>query len=114
MAGIREVDVNELLRLWNSDMSNTELCLHFGLTGGSLWSIRKKYGLPIRQRVESPDRTRRPDDPTPEELEERAACCRARRASDQQDRDANAGRQAWTLPSYAFNGRDCSFSPMGH
>lgn len=114
MAGIREVDVQELFRLWHSPMTNTELCEHFQITGGSLWSLRVKYALPIRPRVCNRDTQRRPDDPTPEEIAERAAECRARRTKEEKKRMEKMGRTDWELPAFAFNGRDCSFSKMHH
>lgn len=110
MPAARPVDVAELFRLWHSDLTNTELCERLGLTGGSLWSLRKKYGLPIRKRVENPDRQRRPDDPTPEEIAERAAECRARRSKDERERMERSGRQEWRLPSYAFDSSGRAFA----
>lgn len=112
MASIRDINVQELFRLWHSPMTNTELCRHFEINGGSLWSLRKKYGLPPRPRVEVRDTLRRPDDPTPEEIAERAAECRAKRSRQERERNERAGRVRWVLPSYAFNGRDCSFASV--
>lgn len=51
----------------------------------------------------------RPADPTPEEIEERAAWCRAQRNIHEQGRDERAGRVEWRLPHYAYDGRDCAF-----
>lgn len=112
MAGTREVNVQELFRLWHSEMTNTELCEHFQITGGSLWSLRKKHGLPIRPRVTNRDTLRRPDDPTPEEIVERAAECRARRTKEEKRRMEKMGRTEWEMPAYAFNGRDMAFTRM--
>ena len=114
MAGIREVDVQELFRLWHSPMTNTELCEHFRVTGGSLWSLRKKYGLPIRPRVANRDTGRRPEDPTQEEIAERAAECRARRKKEDRARTEKVGRVDWQMPSYSLNVRTLSFSEMPH
>lgn len=114
MASIRDIDVAELFRLWASDMTNTELCRHFGINGGSLWSLRKKYALPVRPRVQVRDTTRRPDDPTPQEIAERAAWCREQRTAQEKARNDRAGRIRWTPPAYAYNGRDCSFTGVSH
>lgn len=104
-----EINVPELFRLWNSTASNTEICLHFGITTGSLWSLRKRYGLPVRPRAAHDDCQRRPDDPTPEEIAERAAECRARRSAQEQARMSRAGRVGWEMPAYTYDGRDCAF-----
>ena len=114
MAGIREVDVQELFRLWHSPLTNTELCEHFRVTGGSLWSLRKKYGLPIRPRVANRDTGRRPEDPTQKQIAERAAECRARRKKEDRARTEKVGCVDWQMPSYAFNVRNFSFSETPH
>lgn len=112
MAGIREVNVPELFRLWNSEMTNTELCEHFQITGGSLWSLRKKYALPQRPKVANRDTQRRPEDPTPEEIAERAAECRAKRTKEEKARMEKLGRTEWDIPAFAYNVRNASFSEM--
>lgn len=112
MASIRDIDVQELFRLWHSPMTNAELCKHFEINGGSLWSLRKKYALPARPHAVVRDTLRRPDDPTPEEIAQRAAECRAKRSAQEKARNARAGRVRWELPAYAYNGRDCSFASV--
>jgi len=114
MARMRDVDVAELFRLWNTDMTNTELCEHFQITGGSLWSLRKKYALPIRPKVTRRDTLRRPEDPTPEEIAERAAECRAKRCKEEKARNEKIGRTDWEMPAFVFNGRDMAFTRMSH
>jgi hypothetical protein len=109
---MRDVDVQELFLLWNSEMTNTELCEHFQITGGSLWSLRVKHKLPIRPRVVHRDTQRRPKDPTPEEIAERAAEQRARRCKEEQARMEKMGRTEWEMPAYAFNSRDFSYTRM--
>lgn len=113
MASIRGINVPELFRLWNSDMTNTELCEHFQITGGSLWSLRKKYGLPQRPRVTHRDTLRRPEDPTPEEIVERAAEMRARRSAEEKKRMEKAGRTRWEMPLYSV-GRDFVITGVAH
>lgn len=114
MAGIRDVDVPELFRLWNTSMTNIELCEHFQIAVGSLWSLRRRHGLPQRPRSARTDTHRRPSDPTPEQIAERAAWCRARRSSQDNARSEQAGRVGWELPAYAFDGRECSFKRVAH
>lgn len=114
MAGSRDVNLAELFRLWHTPMKNVELCKHFGITSGSLWALRKKHGLPIRPRESRDDTNRRSDDPTPEEIAERAAWCRSQRTVQERARMERDGRVGWEMPAYSFNGRDCSFSGVPH
>ena len=103
------MDVKELFRAWHSSMSNSELCRHLRVTSGTLWSLGKKYGLPHRGTLPGGKRTQQVD-PTPEEIAERAAECRARRPVEEQARDEAAGRCRWEMPCYAFSRRDLAFS----
>jgi hypothetical protein len=111
MAGAsRQIDEKEFVRLWFSESSLAEICETLGITGGSLWHLQNKHGLPARGRPR--DTQRRPDDPTPEEIEERAAECRKKRTKEEQARNAQIGRVAYEIPAFAFNGRDASFRRM--
>ena len=70
MAAIN-IDVPELFRLYNDfTIPTTELCRMLNISNGSLHRLRMRYGLPLRPAQPS---NMRHDDPTPEEIEERAA-----------------------------------------
>lgn len=106
------VNVPELFRLYHDfTIPTTELCRMLGISNGSLHRLRVQYGLPLRPKRPA---NIRHEDPTPEEIAERAAWCRARRSAEEKARSERAGRVRWEMPAYAFNGRDCSFSAMSH
>lgn len=84
-----------------------EVCRRLGVTRSKLFGLRKRYGLPPRPKNKSNERH---VDPTPEEIAERAAECRARRSPTEKARMERAGLTRWELPSYAYDGRSCSFS----
>lgn len=107
------VDVAKLFRLHaDTNLTTAEVCDGLGITRNQLYALQKKYGLAKRSIEQTAQR--RHDDPTPEEIAERAAWCRARRSADERRRDENRGRVRWNLPSYTYNGRDCSFSASVH
>jgi hypothetical protein len=84
----------EFRMLWSrSHLSRTDLAVHFGCSVSSIDTMRVALGLPRRK-----SNRRRPTqtvpDPTPEELEERKAECRARHyAERRQEPDAQTCRE---------------------
>lgn len=98
----------ELYRVYNDfSIPTVEVCRILGVTRSQLFFIRKRHGLPPRPRAKT---TVRLADPTPEEIAERAAECRARRTPAEKARMERAGCTRWELPSYVYDGRSCSFS----
>jgi len=111
MAGAaRRIDEKEFVRLWFSDASLAEICETLGITGGSLWHLQNKHRLPARGRPR--DTQRRPDDPTPEEIEQRAAECREKRTKEEQARNERIGRIDYAIPAFAYHCRSGSFREM--
>ena len=112
MAGAsKQFDEKEFVRLWYSEASLAEVCETLGITGGSLWHLQSKLGLPARGRPR--DTQRRPGDPTPEEIKERAAECRKKRTKEEQARNDRIGRIDYEIPAFAYNCRNGSFREMG-
>lgn len=66
------VDVPELWRLWHSEITRVELAKRLGVAQSTLCELQSRYGLPKRRRVGSVPI----NDPTPEEIAERARECR--------------------------------------
>jgi hypothetical protein len=66
--------VPELFRLWaNSDLTRAEVARLLGVTAGQLTKLASRHGLGPRGRQH---RAFSMDDPTPEQIAERAAQCR--------------------------------------
>ncbi len=108
MAGAaKKIDEKEFVRLWFSDASLAEVCETLGITGGSLWHLQNKHALPVRGRPR--DTTRRPDDPTPEQIKERAAECRKKRSKEERARNEQTGRVAYEIPAFAYHCHSGSF-----
>jgi hypothetical protein len=106
------IDVPELFRLYNDfTIPTTELCRMLNISNGSLHRLRMRYGLPLRPAQPS---NMRHDDPTPEEIEERAAECRARRSEAEKARGERAGRVGWQIPSYSCDGHDFVYVGAAH
>ena len=74
------LDVALLFQLWNSDMVKAEICQRLGVSVSHLSVLAKRHHLPKRRPVKCQSDV----DPTPEEIEERAAECRARRVHSEQ------------------------------
>lgn len=105
------VDVPQLYRLWYSDLKGPEVCAALGISDSSLQRLRVRYKLPARTHIGGPKGNRHMVDPTPEEIEERAAIERAK-WSPEEERRRRVGAIAnrVELRQYAFNGRHCAFN----
>lgn len=68
----------EFRRIWEAgELSRTDMAVHFGCSVSSIDNLRASLGLKKRKR--SPWRVKQVvPDPTPEEIAERAAECKAR------------------------------------
>jgi hypothetical protein len=104
----RKVDVPELFRLWASDMSDDDVCISLRIVRATMTKLARQYGLPPRLHAKA-DPLRRPDDPTPEEIAERAAIERSRWTPDEEARRAVGGRRVVEVAKYSFDGRQCAF-----
>jgi hypothetical protein len=98
-----KVDVKKLFSLWQTEKTTTEISSELGITKSALYSVARRYALPRRTALvrRSPDRM---TDPTPEELEAKAA--EIRRGWSREEREkrmVGPGRRRWTIPQFAFN-----------
>ncbi len=104
----RKVNVPELFRLWASDMSDDELCISLRIVRATMSKLASRYGLPPRYHAKG-DPQRRPDDPTPEEIAERAAIERSRWTPEEEQRRAVGRCGVLEVTNYVFDGRQCAF-----
>ena len=74
MPTMKPIDVPLLFRLWAEGLPNDEIARRLGCAPGSLAKLRRVYRVPKRPRPEKPT-----NDPTPDEIRDRAAYCRAMR-----------------------------------
>lgn len=103
----RKVNVPLLFRLWFSDMSDDDLCIEMRIVRATMTRLAKRYGLPQRLHAKG-DPHRRLDDPTEEEIAERAAIERSRWTPEEEKRRA-VGRSSVEIQSYVYDGRQCAF-----
>lgn len=89
-------DVPKLFAMWNDEaLTRTEIARGLGLTDKQLDAMASRYGLgPRGQRYRPPASS----DPTPEEILERAAWCRARRPTAEEDKRVEI--RAYTYDSH--------------
>lgn len=104
----RKVDVPNLFRLWASDISDDELCIALRIVRATMTRLARRYGLPPRLHAKG-DTQRRPDDPTPEEIVERAAIERSRWTPEEEERRAVGRGRRVEVTNYSFDGRQCAF-----
>jgi hypothetical protein len=92
-------------------MPVAEICRQLGgISQSHLYSLAKRHKLPGREKFYA----NHEDDPTPEEIAERAAEVR-RSWPDGEAERRMVGRlrqQAWTPPSFSFNGRHAAFDSI--
>jgi len=62
-----------LFDMWNAGAAVKEIAAALGVSVSAVYSLRHQYGLPKRERIFA-----FPDDPTPEQIAERARECRER------------------------------------
>lgn len=114
MGSIVGISAQEFFRVHNAMETSREICTHFGITSRQLHVLRLRYGLPVKTKQTPRVSHNRRDDPTAEEIEQRAAECRAKRTAAEKARMARAGRVRWSLPAYSFSPRDHAFTAMSH
>ena len=95
------LDVALLFKLWNDDMLKAEICQRLGVSVSHLSVLAKRHHLPKRKPVKCQSDTY----PTPEEIEERAAECRARRVHSEKMHPSAGIRQ------YRYSSRTGVFTP---
>jgi hypothetical protein len=105
----QSVDVPLLFDLWNRNVEVRVIAERLQVREGYVSNLAKRYGLPKRDRRTLCQHTEREtvaeDDPTPEEILDRAAELRARR-KDQQH------RQHVEIRAYHFDGRSSTFTGL--
>jgi Trp operon repressor len=97
----QSLDVALLFKLWASDMVKAEICQKLGVSVSHLSVLAKRHHLPKRRPVKCQSDV----DPTPEEIEERAAKCRARRVHSER-MHPSAG-----IRTYRYSSRTGIFTP---
>jgi hypothetical protein len=75
----KQVDVPLLFRLWSQPLEIRQIAERLGVRESFVGKLARRYKLPKRATHKAVDNHMRADDPTPEEIAERAAWCRARR-----------------------------------
>ena len=86
--------VPELFRLWaDESLTRAEVARLLGVTAGQLAKLASRHGLGFRGRRQ---RAFSMDDPTPEQIAERAAECRAKHMAQRRAEPDEASRKkAW-------------------
>ena len=107
------IDVKRLFALWGGNMGTMQIAAAMGMTKNQVWSAARRLGLPTRPRSGS-ERDQR-ENPTPEQIAERAAAVRAAwPAGEAEKRMVGRLRGNYRIPHYSFNGRDCAFHQTEH
>lgn len=96
-----KVDLALLFQLWHSELVKDEIARRLGISVSHLSVLKNKHHLPKR----STARRQCDVDPTPEEIEERAAECRARRVHSER-MHPSAG-----IRTYRYSSRTGIFTP---
>lgn len=110
-----DIDVPRLFALWGTTISNMDLCLAIGVSRTTLDTLRMRYKLPRRPRVKKDSPEVCESDPSPEEIESRAAQVRAGWSEEEEQRRIVGRRTArWAPPRYCYDGRDTAFVGVSH
>jgi hypothetical protein len=88
--------LTKLQRLWADGKTNVEIASALGCSVRHVEHLRDRHNLPARPRAYHGPQE---DDPTPQQIAERAAECRARRPEPATPKDERI-----SLPRYSWNG----------
>jgi hypothetical protein len=102
------MEVVKLFQLWNDhSVSNQELMKLLGITKHQFYAAKARHSLPRRPsecHIPSSARFPREVDPTPEEIEARAAAVRMKWTPDEEERRRVGPRaEAWRPPAFRFD-----------
>lgn len=104
------VDVPLLFSLWGSRMRNDEIASALGITPKQLSRVARRYALCHRGKAKESVT----DDPTQEEIAERAAEVRRGWSPDEEVRRRGGVRATWNPPAFAFHNKTTSFQSIGN
>jgi hypothetical protein len=94
-------DKNVLKRLWAAGKTHVEIAAALGCSAGYVEKLRIRHGLPRRPQCHHGPQE---DDPTPEQIAERAAECRARREQPAVPKTERVSAPKYSWDGYRFNG----------
>jgi hypothetical protein len=94
-------DKNVLKRLWAAGKTHVEIAAALGCSAGYVEKLRIRHGLPRRPRCHHGPQD---DDPTPEQIAERAAECRARRPGLPEPKGERVSIPKYSWDGYRFHG----------
>jgi hypothetical protein len=111
---VKPVYVPNLFKLWHSDKTVAQIRKELGITPSQLARLVTKYKLPKRSRETL---ERMPNDPTEEEIAERAEALRALRTTKNRVSATSHGSRLdqprrWTAPVYSYSEHTGIFKPM--
>lgn len=101
---LKQVDVPLLFKLWSQPLEVREIADRLGILESFVGKLARRYKLPKRATQKPQDQGMRVNDPTPDEIAERAAWCRARRATEQEVERVE-------IRTYAYDDRNGVFTP---
>ena len=85
-------DIEELRRQWDAGVPADAIAAHLGIRRHKLHELRRLHGIADRECKYR----KRPADPTPEEIEERARECRERHYAERRaEKDETSRIKAW-------------------
>jgi hypothetical protein len=90
-----------LMRLWAAGKTHVEIAAALGCSAGYVEKLRIRHGLPRRPRCHHGPQD---DDPTPEQIAERAAECRARRPGLPEPKGERVSIPKYSWDGYRFHG----------
>lgn len=105
---IKPVDTDLLRLLWDDcEVPLQDISERLGVSHDTIYKYAKVLQLPRRPRAVR----RSDDDPTPEQIEERAAVIRAKWTDAERERRQVGGKaQQWAPPRFVYSGRELLFS----
>lgn len=107
------IDADEFRRDWESETPSRLICLKYAVSRGHLHSVAKSFGLGRRPK-ESYDCHAHVPDPTPQEIEERAAEVRARWSeSERASRAVGAIQRPWQPRALVWSAAEKMYVGVG-
>lgn len=103
----------DVLTLWHTNLPTEEIAKKLNVTQAALQDYGRRNKLPRRTHVPRRSPNTRIVDPTPEEIAERAAECRARRTETENERLTFYRQRPVEARQYSYSSRTGIFSEIG-
>ena len=109
---VPEIPLKKLKQIWGTQRTTEEIAIQLKVSLSYLHTLASRHNLPKRTHIQRTRPGLGEIDPTPEEIEVRAAEVRARWTAAEHNRNCCYKSQPVEMQSYSFDGRFVAFTEI--